>query len=64
MPSTLTAIREKLSLRLKQLVQMTSDYEKKIRGVEIKLEYGLSYVWAPRQILAVEIDIIAARLAT
>jgi hypothetical protein len=51
-------------LRLKQLVQMTSDYEKKIRGVEIKLEYGLSYVWAPRQILAVEINIIAARLAT
>lgn len=51
-------------MRLKQLVQMTSDYEKRIRGVEIKLEYGISYVWAPQQILATEIDIIAARLAT
>lgn len=43
-PNTPTALREKLSLRLKQLVQLTGDYEKKIRGVEIKLEYGVAYV--------------------
>lgn len=44
MPSTITAIREKLSARIKQLAQMTNEYEKKIRGVEIKLEYSISYV--------------------
>ncbi|KAI5453673.1 hypothetical protein NCC49_005494 [Naganishia albida] len=42
MPSTITAIREKLSARIKQLAQMTNEYEKKIRGVEIKLEYSIS----------------------
>ncbi|GHJ84050.1 hypothetical protein NliqN6_0452 [Naganishia liquefaciens] len=41
-PNTPTALREKLSLRLKQLVNMAGDYEKKIRGIEIKLEYGIA----------------------
>ena len=31
-------------MRLKQLVNMAGDYEKKIRGIEIKLEYGIAYV--------------------
>ncbi|KAJ9103921.1 hypothetical protein QFC21_002384 [Naganishia friedmannii] len=41
-PSTATALREKLSLRLKLLAHLTAEYEKKIRAVEIKLEHGIS----------------------
>ncbi|KAJ9120149.1 hypothetical protein QFC22_003048 [Naganishia vaughanmartiniae] len=41
-PSTSTALREKLSVRLKHLTHLTTEYERKIRAVEIKLEHGIS----------------------